>query len=92
MNNHERFTDALEFCALSPTCRTCPYSLYTRRHQDASTKPCFTSKEDLEALERWLHSEDGKNDPAEELLSDDEKWLQDLLKLQFDDDEDELEF
>jgi hypothetical protein len=92
MNNHERFTNALEFCALSPTCRTCPYSLYTRRHQDASNKACFTSKENLEALERWLHSEHEEDDPAEEFLSDDQKWLQDLLKLQFNDDEDEFDF
>lgn len=92
MNNHERFTNVLEFCALSPTCQTCPYSLYTHRHQDASNKACFTSKENLEALERWLHSEHEEDDPAEEFLSDDQKWLQDLLKLQFNDDEDEFDF
>lgn len=85
MNNYDRFRDALEFCALSPVCKRCPYSLFRNLYQDAPNKPCFESKENLEALEQWLHGEE--DDLTEEFLGDDHTWLQDLIKLQFNEDD-----
>lgn len=89
MDNYERFTNALNFCSLSAVCKTCPYSLITALYQDSPTKACFESKDALLALEEWLHNTAG-DDLSEEFHADDHTWLQDLIKLQFNEDDEEL--
>ncbi|MDC7230265.1 MAG: hypothetical protein PQJ48_08140 [Sphaerochaetaceae bacterium] len=91
MNNREWYTEAMRFCQLSASCATCPYQLLT----DALTipsnegRPCFTSKEALLALDDWLSEEHACNGDGVDMESDDHKWLQDLLRLQFHEEESE---
>ncbi len=91
MNNREWYTEAMRFCQLSASCATCPYQLLAGGLTipgNSEERPCFSSKEALLALDAWL-SEERTCDDGVDMENDDHKWLQDLLKLQFHEEESE---
>lgn len=91
MNNREWYTEAMRFCQLSASCATCPYQLLTGALTipSSESRPCFSSKEALLALDAWLSEEHACSGDGVDMEGDDHKWLQDLLRLQFHEEESE---
>ena len=97
MNNLEWYGEVLQFCQLSKDCRSCPYSLLSKTviQEESPIKPCFSSKETLLDLEAWLLTvHEGGEEDSYECADEDNQWLKDLLKVQFQDgiDDDDLFF
>nr|WP_319474255.1 hypothetical protein [uncultured Sphaerochaeta sp.] len=91
MNNREWYTEAMHFCQLSASCATCPYQLLTGNLTipNSESRPCFSSKEALLSLDEWLSEEHACSGDGMNMEGDDHKWLQDLLRLQFHEEESE---
>ncbi len=94
MNNLEWYTKVTQFCKAHTTCTECPFYLMQIQEADLpfEDKQCFTSKQALEQLSFWL----GEPSQQEEDLAsytdmEDNQWLKDLLKGQFEDDEQDID-
>ncbi|MGE4455102.1 MAG: hypothetical protein AB7D92_11295 [Sphaerochaeta sp.] len=89
MNNREWYTEAIRFCQLSASCACCPYHLLTEEGKPVveGDRPCFASKEALLALDDWLAEEHACENNYQEEESD-HQWLQNLMRLQFHEEED----
>jgi hypothetical protein len=91
MNNREWYTEAMRFCQLSKSCASCPYQLLSGGIDAPSSNdiPCFSSKEALLALDAWLSEEYAYSNDDVDMEEDDHQWLQDLLRVQFHEEESE---
>lgn len=87
MNKQEWYSKVIGFCQLSSVCSVCPYHLLTDKeaYPDPNTRPCFASKQALQELDAWLIEPHGDKEEEQE---NDNQWLKDLLKVQFDEDRD----
>ncbi|NMA22396.1 MAG: hypothetical protein GX938_02675 [Spirochaetales bacterium] len=92
MNNREWYSEVIRFCRLSESCTTCPYHLLGKAQHPSTEqpRPCFASAEALESLSRWL---DLPVDGSVENHFDesDTHWLRELIRNEFDDEDDEDE-
>jgi hypothetical protein len=88
MNNREWYAEALKFCQLSPTCNTCPYHLLTGQADSSEPRPCFADKQALLKLDAWLSAPHDREGTIEE-TDDDNQWLKELLKVQFDEEDED---
>ncbi len=91
MNNREWYSEVIRFCRLSERCSQCPYHLLGKRGDTESVneRPCFSSSEALMALSSWLALPVEGAMNGESGGDEDHQWLRDLIKMQFDGDEDE---
>ncbi|MDT4761877.1 hypothetical protein [Sphaerochaeta sp. PS] len=91
VNNLDWYTKVILFCKASTTCKECPFYLLQLQETETTCeeRQCFKSKEGLEHLSLWL-SESGSEMEAAEDVSDNQ-WLKDLLKGQFEDDENDVD-
>lgn len=94
MNNREWYSQVMQFCQTAGSCTRCPYHLLAQTEFSNQTddRPCFSNPQSLAELEAWLMqrhdlAEDDESDEAD----DDHQWLKELLKRQFDE-EDEAFF
>ena len=92
MNNLEWYSEVIRFCQLSSSCKSCPYSLLNGEviQEDPAIRPCFSSKDSITALETWLlQGHEGDDEVSCGCEDEDNQWLKDLLKVQFQDDVDD---
>ena len=94
MNNLDWYTKVTLFCKAYKTCTECPFFLM--QIQDAEIpfieKRCFTSKQELESLSSWLsESSHHEHEDMNCGKSADNQWLKDLLKGQFDEEEEDID-
>lgn len=91
MNNLEWYSEVIRFCRLSESCACCPYHLLGTG-QDAGQqgeRPCLTSAEALNALSAWLGLPIEGTIHIDSADDEDNQWLRDLIRMQFNDDDDE---
>ena len=94
MNNLDWYTKVTLFCKAFQTCTECPFFLMQIQDKEIpfEGKICFSSKQALEQLSSWL-SESSQQEQDSISYGDrtDNQWLQDLLKGQFGDDEEDID-
>lgn len=94
MNNLDWYTKVTLFCKAYQTCTECPFFLVQIQEEEIpfEEKICFKSKQALEALSSWL-SESSQREQEVISAGDraDNQWLKDLLKGQFDEDEEDID-
>jgi hypothetical protein len=94
MNNLDWYTKVTLFCKAYQSCTECPFFLLQVQDRDIpfGDKHCFTSKQALQQLSSWL-SESIQQDQESMGCDDrtDNRWLKDLLKGQFGEDEEDMD-
>lgn len=91
MNNLDWYSEVIRFCRLSERCACCPYHLLGKSQESTKPeeRPCFASPEALMALSTWLDLPVEGTSNIEGPDDGDNQWLRDLIRLQFDEEDDE---